>query len=154
MPPVIPPSAPNDVAPRSQFVEDFFVYNVTFQDIAPGDTQQGNIQIQADSVFKWTAAAMQADIAAAAYTEATRPLPLCALQMVDTGSGRQLFFNPLPIETIFGNGGLPFILPVPRIFMARSNISLTLSNFDVAVTYNVRLQLIGTKVFKYGGQNL
>lgn len=153
MPPVIPPTAPAGV-PRSQFVEDFFVYNVNYADIAPGDTQQGNIQIQADSAFKWTAAAMQADTDEAAYTEATRPLPLCTLQIVDTGSGRQLFFNPLPIETIFGSGGLPFILPVPRIFMARSNISLTLTNFDAAVTYNVRLQLIGTKVFQYGGNNL
>lgn len=152
MAPVIPPEARQQQ--RSQFVEDFFVYNVDFLDIAPADVQQGNIQIQADSAFKWTAAAVQADIAGTSYEAATRPIPLCSLQIVDTGSGRQLFFNPLPVETIFGNGGLPFILPIPRIFMPRSNIALTLANFDAASTYNVRLQLIGCKVFEFGGRNL
>lgn len=146
MAPVIPPDARNP--PRqSQYVEDFFVYNVDFLAIAPADVQQGNIQIQADSAFKWTASAFQADIAAAAYEASTRPIPLCTLQIVDTGSGRQLFSNPAPVETLFGNGGLPFILPIPRIFQPRSNIALTLANFDAAETYNVRLQLIGTKVF-------
>lgn len=150
--PVIPPDARTQRGPQN--FEDFFVYNVEFADIAPADVQQGNIQIQADSAFKWTAAAVQADIAGAGYEAATRPIPLTSLQIVDTGSGRQLFSNPLPVETIFGNGGLPFILPIPRIFMPRSNIALTLSNISTDTTYNVRLQLIGTKVFKGGGQAL
>lgn len=149
---VRPPSAPP--MPRVQYVEDYFVYNATFEAIAPADTQQANIQIQADSAFKWTKAALQADIDAAAYTESSRPIPLCTLQIVDSGSGRQLFFNALPVELVFGTGQLPFILPIPRIFQARSNISLTLANFDAATTYNVRLALIGTKIFGYGGNAL
>lgn len=150
MAPVIPPDARN--APRgSQFLEDYFNYNVDFLDIGAQATQQGNIQIQADSAFKWTAAAYQADLAGAAQTLDARPVPLCQLQMVDTGSGRQLFFNPIPITTCFGNEGLPFILPVPRIFMPRSNITLTLTNFSADQTYSVRLVLSGTKVFSSGG---
>lgn len=137
-----------------QSVEDYFVYNVEFLDIAPAEVQQGNIQIQADSDFKWVAATFQADIAAAAYNAGDRPIPLVNLQIVDTGSGRQLFFNALPIETIFGSGQLPFILPIPRIFRARSSIALTMSNFDAAETYNVRLALIGTKIFTAGGRVL
>lgn len=149
MAPVLPPDARTARGP--QHVEDYFVYNQIFEDIAPADVQQSNIQIQADSAFKWTAAAVQADVAGAGYEASTRPIPLCSLQIVDTGSGRQLFSNPAPVETIFGNGGLPFILPIPRIFMPRSNIALTLANFSVDKTYTVRLQLIGTKVFSTGG---
>ena len=150
MAPVLPPDARN--APRgSQFLEDYFNYNVDFFDLAADATQQGNIQIQADSAFKWTAAAVQCDLDGAAYTAETRPIPLCTLQMIDTGSGRQLFFNPIPVETVFGWGGLPFILPVPRIFMPRSNITFTITNFSVDQTYDVRLILSGTKVFSAGG---
>jgi hypothetical protein len=140
--------------PRMQFEEDFFVYNVLFDAIAPGDTQQANIAIQADSHFKWIKATMQADIDAAAYTSGARPLPLAALQLVDSGSGRQLFLSALPLELVFGTGELPFILPIPRIFRARSNIALTLTNFDAAVTYDIRLALIGTKMFAKGGSPL
>ena len=139
------------VAPRRQggvqYVEDFFAYTLVFSAMAPGDVDQQSIQIQADSHFKWTKATFQADIAADAYLDGTRPIPLISLQITDSGSGRQLFFNPLPVETIFGTGQLPFILPIPRIFMARSTIQVVASNFDAAVTYNLRLAFIGTKIF-------
>lgn len=141
----VPPAGPRRGA--TQFVEDFFIYNQNFLLIAPAAVQNQNIQVQADSAFKLTALSFQADIAAAAYTESTRPIPLCTLQMVDTGSGRQLFQNPAPIEAIFGNGQLPFILPLNRIFMPSSVIQMTLTNFSAATTYSVRLQLIGMKVF-------
>lgn len=136
---------------RSQYAEDFFVYNVNFLAIGGATTQQANIQVQADSAFKWTGATFQADIGAAVYTESSRPIPLCALQMTDTGSGRQLFLNPVPVEALFGNGQLPFILPIPRIFMPNSVIQLSLNNLSAATTYNVRLQLVGIKVFDLAG---
>lgn len=146
---VRPPQAPPG-QPQVQYVEDFFVYTVSFLALANGATALGNIQIQADSDFKWIKSTYQADIAAAAYTESSQPIPNATLQIVDSGSGRQLFFNATPIETVFGRGQLPFILPIPRVFRARSNIQLTVANFDAAETYNIRLALIGMKVFKYG----
>lgn len=141
-------------APRRQYVEDFFVYTIDFEDLAFGTTQQASIQIQADSDFKWTAAAYNCNIDQAAYTTGDAPIPNVSLQLVDTGSGRQLFFSPVPIPSVFGNGQLPFILPIPRVFRARSSISMTVSNFDAAVGYNLSLAFIGTKVFTLGGQAL
>lgn len=149
-----PAVMPKDASMHVQYEEDFFIYTAFFPAIAPGDTQQQNIQVQADSHFKWIKATLQADIAAAAYVNSAKPIPLAALQIVDSGSGRQLFLNALPVEQMFGSGELPFILPIPRIFRARSNIALTLNNFDAAVTYNIRLALIGTKMFSKGGSAL
>lgn len=134
-------------APRVQYWEDFFVYDISFLALLSGTSQQGSVAVQADSNFKWTAAAFQADIAAAAYLSGTTPIPNVTVQVLDTGSGRQLFQDPIPVSSIFGNGQLPFILPVPRIFKARSSIQITAANFDAGVDYNLRLALIGTKIF-------
>lgn len=150
--PAVMPDDP--VEQRVQYEEDFFVYNATFTAIAPGDTQQANLQVQADSHFKWIKATMQADIGAAEYVNSAKPIPLAALQIVDSGSGRQLFLNALPLELVFGSGDLPFILPLPRVFRARSNIALTLSSFTANDTYNIRLALIGVKMFSKGGRAL
>jgi hypothetical protein len=107
--------------------------------------------VQADSAFKLTKLGFQADIALAVLTEATNVIPLVTINIVDNGSGRNLFSAPIALGTIFGNGRLPFILPVPRIFMPRSNIGVTLANYTAATTYNIRLAFIGSKIFEQGG---
>lgn len=134
--------------PRVQFVEDFFVYAVSIDDLDVGESLQANIQIQADADFKWTKAVYYATIADAVFDSGTVPIPNATVQMVDTGSGRQLFNQAIPIPSIFGTGQLPFILPVPRIFKARSSINFTIANFDAAQdNYNIDLMLIGSKIF-------
>lgn len=138
--------------PAVQYVEDFFIYEFDVLAIAPAATVNGNIQIQADSDFKLTKITLMADIAAAAQLESTVVIPLATLMVLDTGSGRQIFSAPVALGAIFGNGRLPFILPVPRIFKARTNISLAVVNYDAAVTYNIRMAFIGSKIFQMGPQ--
>lgn len=133
-----------------QMVEDFFVYQLDFVGIAAGATGTGNIQIQADSDFKWVKATHGSNIANAAQTDSTRVIPLATINVTDSGSGRQLMSAPVPIENIFGDGLLPFILPVPRIFRGRSSISVSVVNFSAGSTYNIRLSFVGTKLFKMG----
>lgn len=145
-----PQARPAPAGPRVQYQEDYFVYTASFLALAPNGTAQQAIQVQADSDFKWVMSSYEADIAAAAFEQATAPVPNVTLQIVDTGSGRQLFSNPIPIPSVFGTGQLPFVLPIPRIFKARSSIQLIAANFDAAVTYNIRLSLIGTKIFQMG----
>ena len=147
------PAAPQGGVARQerQYVEDFFVYNISFNSIAPAITQVGNIQIQADSRFKWLKATFNANVLTAGAPDdqqyGTRNMPDITVQMVDSGSGRQLFQNPAPVHTLFGTGQLPFILPVPRIFQARSNIAITIANFSATDTFRLDLELIGTKIF-------
>ena len=141
---------PTPQSPQVQYVEDFFIYEFDFAGIAPGATVNGSITIQADSDFKLVKLAQFSDIAAAAQLSGTLVVPLISLSVIDTGSGRQLFSAPVPMGAIFGNGTLPFILPVPRIFKARTNISLTFVNYDAAATYNIRTCFIGSKIFQMG----
>ena len=126
---------------------DFYVYESQAIGLAPAASANDTIQIEADSIFILQKLAYHADIAAAAFTDSTRPVPNVTVQLTDTGSGRQLFNEPIPIPSIFGTGQLPGILPNPRLFERNSTIQVAYTNFDAAATYNIRLAFVGYKLY-------
>lgn len=129
-------------------IKDFYIYEEDFSALASGATATGSINIQADSDFVLQKLTYFADIAAAAQTANGRVIPLVTVQITDTGSGRNLMETAAPITNVFGIGQIPFILPQPKLFLARSTITITVANFDAAVDYNLRLSFIGHKVFR------
>lgn len=131
---------------------DFFTYEVDFLAVTPGSSPTGQFTVQQEADFVLTKINMFADIAGGAQTFDTRVIPLATIVINDTGSGRNLMNTAIPLANIFGGGGLPFILPRQRIFVASSVVNITLSNFSAASTYNIRLSFIGEKAFKFGGQ--
>lgn len=133
-------------------VRDFFTYELDFSGLGPAASAQSSFTVQADSNFLWQEACVFADIAAAAQTANSRVLPLVTCLITDTASGRQLMSNPVPIPSIFGYGSEPFKLMTPRFFRANSQVTVSLTNYDAAVTYNIRLSFIGTKFFKFAQQ--
>jgi hypothetical protein len=149
------PQPLNQISPqqlRDAFgVSDFFVYEADYADLAPGATAQYIFTVQADSNFLWQDATYSADIDAAAYTIDSQPVPNCVVTIQDTSSGRQLMSNPVPVPNIFGLGREPYSLKNPRWFRANTQVTVSVTNFDAAVTYNLRLSLIGTKFFNYPG---
>lgn len=128
---------------------DFFVYEVDFANLVSGGSQTSSFTIQQEADFLLTKITMVADIAAAAFDESTRPIPLVTIMVNDTGSGRNLMSSAVPLPNIFGAGGLPFILPRQRLFVASSVVNITLTNYDAAVDYNIRLSFIGEKAFRF-----
>lgn len=138
----------NQMQAQQRVVKDFFAYQINFSALAAGGQDTGNINIQADSAFQLQKLAFFADIAAATQTNNTRVIPLVTIQMTDTGSGRNLFSSAVPVPSIFGTGDLPFILPSPKEFSPKATISIVVSNFSAATAYNLRLSLIGQKVFR------
>ena len=126
---------------------DFYTYEAEALALAAGAAANDVIQIEADSNFILQKLAFYADIAAAAFVESTQPIPNVTIQIQDTGSGRNLMANPIPIPSIFGFGRLPFILPNPRVFLKSSSIQVAFANFDAAVAYNIRLAFIGVKKY-------
>lgn len=126
---------------------DFYVYEAEALAIAAGGSANDVINIEADSDFILQKLAYQADNAGAQQTDSTRVIPNVTVQITDTGSGRQLMQNPVPIESFFGYGALPFILPNPRIFMRNSTIQIAFTSFEAAATPNVRLAFIGYKIY-------
>lgn len=131
---------------------DFFIYEVDFSALASGASQTNSFTIQQEADFLLTKITLQADIGAAGQTESTRVIPLATIMINDTGSGRNLMSSAVPLANIFGTGGLPFILPRQRLFVASSVVNITLTNFGAANTYNIRLSFIGEKAFTFGGR--
>jgi hypothetical protein len=140
---------------------DFYVYAAQAANLAASGQATDTIQIEADSNFilqKLTYLAFDGDLApdlavattillTGGLTAQQRIIPRVGLQIIDTGSGRQLMQEPIPIPSIFGTGELPFILPNPRLFMRNSTIQLTFTNFDAVNTYDIYLAFIGYKVY-------
>ena len=130
---------------------DFYIYEartVLGTALVAGASSNDVINIEADSDFILQKLAYYADIAAATFTDSTRIIPSVTLQIIDTGSGRQLMQNPIPIPSFFGTGQLPFILSNPRLFMRNSTIQVAFTNFDAAAAFNIQLAFIGYKDYK------
>lgn len=126
---------------------DYYVYSLTFSSLANGASATGNINIQAEADFVLQKMTYFADIAAAVQTDSSRVIPLITVQITDTGAGRNLADNAVPVSTIFGTGEIPFILPNPKLFRAKSTLTISVANFSASTTYNLRLAFIGHKKF-------
>lgn len=129
---------------------DFFAYAINFFNLGAGQAQNGAIQIQADSDFELQKMAFFADIAGGPETADGRVLPLVALQITDTGTGRQIFNTDVPVPATMGDGQIPFILPTTKIFSANASVAFQVTNYSAATTYNLRLVCFGAKLFQYG----
>ncbi len=138
------------IAGQRYVARDYFSYEEDFAGVGAGQSASGEILIQADSDFIWQKALFFADVAGAAQEAGTLVFPLMTVQIQDTGSGRLFFEQPVPVPSAFGVGALPFILPVPRLFLARSTVLIEVANFSNATTYNLRLTFAGTKAYPMG----
>lgn len=126
---------------------DFYTYEEDFSNLNAGVSLQGAINIQAESDFVLQKLAYFADIGGGAQTHNSRVVPLVTVQIIDAGSGRNLIESPAPVPSLFGQGNLPFILPRPRVFFARSTVDITVANFSAGTDYNLRLSFIGYKAY-------
>lgn len=134
-----------------EVIKDFYAYSTTFTEVADGASVTNAINIQADSDFR-----LEKITAYNINDEVLNPAPAIGgtiearftIQIIDTGSGRQMFDNPIAVPALFGTGSVPFILGTPKIFAARSTITVTVVSFDVMGFLNtLRLAFIGTKIF-------
>lgn len=126
---------------------DFYSYaqRVALAGVA-GTTAVGVYQIEADSYFYLNALSYQADTALANLTDSTNIVPLVNITIFDSGSGRQLMANPVPLNCIAGYNGAPYRLPKPRRFAPTAQITVTFVNYS-AIAYNITLTLSGFKVY-------
>lgn len=144
---------PNSNSP--QYVsEDVIWYGVNFSagqvgTLAPGATLTGSINIDAQSDF-WCIKTLYSAFNATSLTGITannRIIPLVTIIILGS-SQNQMSNLAVPVASMFGTGELPFIWPRPRIFAANTNIQITASNFDTAITYDLRLQFMGFKKYR------
>lgn len=133
--------------PPAVELRSFYVYEVQTLALPTGGNATDSIQIESDADFWWIKSAYFADLAGAAQLESTTIVPNVDVQIVDTGSGRQLLNGNIPIPSIFGIGQLPFIMPLPQVFKANSVVRVDFTSREAAVTPNIRLAFIGYKDF-------
>ena len=126
---------------------DWYVYNVEFFALAPTAQATANVAIEADANFIHVKTSGFASVGDAAQTYDLRIVPLVTLQITDTGSGRNLLNGNTAWSNIVGWGEIPYILPIRRKYKANSTIRVQATNFDAAVTYDLRLSFSGIKDF-------
>lgn len=138
--------------PGVQYTEDFYTYGINFGNLAFGSAAvQQSIVIQADSHFEWIMSTWFALVAGQVAPFQDQIIAPLFVQISDGGSGRQLQSAPIPLSSIAGIGRDPFYLPVPRIFLSKSQITFNLLNEDPAAGYNnIQLNLHGRKIFESG----
>ncbi|MEE9119411.1 MAG: hypothetical protein V3U02_12570 [Calditrichia bacterium] len=133
-------------------LKDFYVYSTLFTDVADGAAVTNTINIQADSDFrieKITQYTIDSQVITPIKTNEI--VPRFTVQLTDTGSGRNIFDNPIRVGGLFGSGQVPFILGTPKIIAARSTLAIIVTSFDVMGNTNtIQLCFIGTKLFELG----
>jgi len=130
--------------------EDFFVYHFGFGAIAQG-AQPGTVTQLVESDSDFEARLLSATNWNALNTgQGGDPDNFMYFQIKDGGSERQLSNTPVSGENYAGGGGLPLILPVPRIFLAQTDMIVQAWN-NSAATNSARFDvaLAGRKVFEF-----
>lgn len=129
----------------------YYVYTLGVDSIAASAVASDTVNIENDSQFIWTKTSYFCDLAGAAQTDSSRVIPLVNLQITDSGSARQFFDEAQPVNSIAGQGNIPFILPSPFVFKNNANINASFTNFSNASTYlNLKISLHGFRVYRYG----
>lgn len=108
----------------------------------------GNFLVDASSPWLWVSQSYQADVAGAAVTVSTRPSPNCVVLITEAASNRQWMNGPVPVPSIFGVSGLPYMLPQPRLLPGNSNVQLQMTNYDAASVPNIRLTFHGYRFYQ------
>ncbi len=143
---------------RARLVEfSPFTYSGLFTGsiITSGVTKVANTPIQSDSHFVVRYINLTATSAGEVVAVATPPF---LISFFDTGSGRQMFDNPQPVQNVCGGvaaaagmGNQPFILPEPWLVKGGGVIQTTIINNGTSTFVSAIVSFIGFKVFKFGG---
>lgn len=148
----IQPTALQFLSPSQNGV-DFNWYSTYVQNLVSATAQANSVplvsslQITAAYDFYWVASSYKADVAGSMATltgqeepvESSAMLPRVTVSIQDTGSGRILTPNPVPLDTLAGPGERPYRLIVPRKLAATSLLQFTWQAYGSpgsAITYN------------------
>lgn len=141
------PQGPQVFNPRANN-SDYFWYAAAVAGLSSAAPQgTALINLDADSYFYCVALTAVTNIAAAAYQESTAPLPLVALQITDSSTGKALMNTPILIPGFMGDGKRPYRFVRPRVFQPNGTIQLSFtSQVAAGTTYGIQVIFHGYKV--------
>ena len=125
-------------------------YTLTFSSLASGASASQTLNIAANADFIFVGLHARANVAAAGQTSATLTQALARVLIVDSGSNEQYTNSAVDLFNYATTGNITNPLIYPRIVSGRSTLTITLSNYDAAQTYNIDLFLEGVLVRAYG----
>jgi hypothetical protein len=129
--------------------EDAFWYGASFGTLASGTSLPKTILIQTDSKFEWMKTTYFAVLQGETPPTQSTDRHNLSFFLTDSGSGRQLMNEAIPINEIAGSGERPALMPVTRIFQPNATVTITASNTDTAAIYTgVHVTLWGRKIFR------
>lgn len=118
--------------------------------VGAGGAQTFNINFEADSSFVW----LKSTLIASRDTELTantKIIPAATIFIRDSGSGFNMMQEPIDINSLTGDGELPYMLPMGYEIKPNSNLTFDIENLDPAATYNrLGIVLHGFKVYRAG----
>ena len=124
-----------------------YAYRVNFTDLAAAGEQVKSINISANADFILTSPRYRAKV----DDTANDVIPQVMVLLTDTGSSEQLTNDQVDISTYFGQiGKAPYTIEYPRIISGRSSLSVALSNYSTALTYDIEMTFAGVLVRSYG----
>ncbi len=125
-------------------ITKFFVYSMFFPSVAASTSDTRQLVIQADSDFL----IQQITVAAIDTVAPGTPVDLHAtVQFVDTGSGMNVFDQPIPLANIAGNGQLPYILSTPLLLNKNAALTGTLNNWATTNPVNYYISFLGQRIY-------
>lgn len=139
------------MAAQKSTLEKMLFWYVTpvIASLAPGISTSVAITFDQDATFHWHKTTYMVDLAGAAITDSTRPIPLISANMLDTGSGRNLFFSAAPVDSFAGyKASEAYVNTLARKFSPSATLRLTFTNYSAATTYtNFYMTFHGYKEF-------
>jgi hypothetical protein len=128
-----------------EFDADFYSETIVIPSIAPGASAVVSFQVENNTVFEWMQSLCSLVLAnGTVYNGAAYGL---SVQIMDGGSGRNMFSKPVPLYLIAGTAAFPHVLSIPHRFAPKSTVNLLFQNFDSALTISGYLNLTGRKYY-------
>lgn len=128
--------------------ERFQSYELTYSALAAlTGSDQKSFQVEVDYDFWWTKA--QAFVFDAAGLGVSRlQWPNIEVLLQEGSSNQQLVSQATSINSLFGSGEVPFILPKPHPIQGGSTLVGTVTNKHTTTAYSVRLCFSGVQVLR------
>lgn len=123
-----------------------YAYTTTFSALASGASASNVINIAANADFVAIMFHHRANVSAAGQTVNNKTAPLVRILVTDSGSNEQFTNAPVDIENYSTNGNIINDLPYPRIISGRSSLTIAVTNYDAAQTYNLDVSIEGVLV--------
>lgn len=129
------------------YSEDYYAYLFNLATLASLATQPIQTVMESDSDFETIL--LSAGCIRNATTGGLSPVQGLQMQWQDGGEQRNLFSNPTNWGQITGLGNNPLVLPLTRIFLAKTPVTFTLTSVDTAVAMNdIYILMEGRKIFQ------